>query len=360
MKIIKRMLFISCLLLTLLLLASCENIEDDDYSIEVSPAGGFVWDDSIQIEVSATNVDELEKVQLFIDGTLYEERFFPPFVFIWETEDYKMSTHAVIIKASYINKVISSNPIIYKIYPVFPEDLNNFVGITETDEDGELIGNIDDDDWIIDTRENTQNSRSVIISSFTAIYSNGSPIINWVTQSESDNIGWNVYRSDSNNFGQAQILNLNTIPGNGTTSEPYFYSFTDEYEVQENSTYWYWLESISGSGETESFGPVSLTILDGEIPELPNQYQFGPAFPNPTNVNWCDIPIAISENNIGYLIIISQNGDILHSNNFEQGTYTYDWDCTDEFGNDIESGQIYRFIFHVEDEVHSHGDVLVE
>jgi len=123
------------------------------------------------------------------------------------------------------------------------------------------------------------------LSSFTAIYTNGSPIVNWVTQSESDNIGWNVYRSVSNNFGQAQILNLNTIPGNGTTSEPSFYSFTDEYEVQENSTYWYWLESISGSGETESFGPVSLTITsDGnEIPEIPLETALHQNFPNPFN-----------------------------------------------------------------------------
>jgi len=67
------------------------------------------------------------------------------------------------------------------------------------------------------------------------------------------------------------MLNLETIPGNGTTSQPSFYSFVDEYEVFESFTYWYWLESISGSGETESYGPVSLTIPSegNDIPEIP-------------------------------------------------------------------------------------------
>jgi M6 family metalloprotease-like protein len=100
------------------------------------------------------------------------------------------------------------------------------------------------------------NPLPVTLSSFTAAYIGGTPIISWVTQSETENIGWNVYRSYSQNFGQAQILNLQTIPGNGTTSQPSFYSFTDEYEVYEGFTYWYWLESICGDGETESFGPI--------------------------------------------------------------------------------------------------------
>ncbi len=168
----------------------------------------------------------------------------------------------------------------------------------------------------------------VTLSSFTAIYENGYPIINWITQSESDNIGWNVYRAVSYNFGQAQILNLNTIPGNGTTSEPSFYSFTDEYEVQENSTYWYWLESISGSGETESFGPVSLTITpDGnEIPEIPLETALHQNFPNPFNPSTL-ISFEIKEGENGILSIYNIKGQLIVKEEFGEGRHSYTWDA---------------------------------
>jgi len=93
-------------------------------------------------------------------------------------------------------------------------------------------------------------------------------------------MGWNIYRAISSNLGQAAILNFNIIPGNGTTTEPSYYSFVDEYEVQDNFTYWYWLESIAVSGETEMFGPVSLTIpLDNNyIPEIPMVTELHPNF----------------------------------------------------------------------------------
>ena len=40
----------------------------------------------------------------------------------------------------------------------------------------------------------------------TVAYSNNQPTINWITQSESNNAGWNVYRANSSNLGQASIL----------------------------------------------------------------------------------------------------------------------------------------------------------
>ncbi len=171
----------------------------------------------------------------------------------------------------------------------------------------------------------------VSLSSFTAIYSNGSPTINWVTQSESDNIGWNIYRANSSNLGQAFILNLETIPGNGTTSQPSFYSFTDEYDVQENSTYWYWLESISSAGETEMFGPVSLTIPSegNNIPEIPLVTELRQNFPNPFNP--CTlISFDIKENETGVLSIYNIKGQLIVTKEFETGRHNYTWDAREQ------------------------------
>ncbi|MDP8268979.1 MAG: C25 family cysteine peptidase [Candidatus Tenebribacter davisii] len=170
----------------------------------------------------------------------------------------------------------------------------------------------------------------VTLSSFTAAYISNSPKINWVTQSESDNIGWNVYRSYSGNFGQASKINSEMIPGNGTTSEPSFYSFTDEDEVCAGFTYWYWLESISGSGETESFGPVSLTIPGGgnNIPAIPLTTELSQNYPNPFNPSTL-ISFDIKENETGILTIYNIKGQLLVTEEFETGRHHYVWNAQD-------------------------------
>jgi len=171
----------------------------------------------------------------------------------------------------------------------------------------------------------------VALSSFTAIYSGASPLISWTTQSESDNVGWNVYRGISNNMGQSFIINNNTIPGSGNTSEPTNYSYTDEYPVQENHTYWYWLESICTDGEADFHGPISLsiTIEGNEIPEIPLETVLYQNFPNPFNPSTL-ISFDIKENKTGKLSIYNIKGQLLVKGEFEAGTHNYPWNANDQ------------------------------
>jgi len=171
----------------------------------------------------------------------------------------------------------------------------------------------------------------VSLSSFTAIYTNGSPCINWATQSESDNVGWNVYRGISNNMGQTFILNTNTIPGSGSTTEPTYYSYTDEHPIQENHTYWYWLESICTDGETDFFGPVYLTIQTegGDIPEIPLETALYQNFPNPFNPSTL-ISFDIKENKTGELSIYNIKGQLIINEEFDAGRHQYPWDARDQ------------------------------
>ena len=168
----------------------------------------------------------------------------------------------------------------------------------------------------------------VTLSSFTGIFENNLPTLYWETESESDNMGWNIYRAISSNLGQAFILNINTVPGNGTTTEPSYYSFIDEYEVQDNFTYWYWLESISASGDTEMFGPVALTIpLDNNyIQEIPMATELYQNFPNPFNPN-TSISFDIKEGETGVLSIYNIKGQLIVAKEFETGNHSYTWDA---------------------------------
>ncbi len=111
----------------------------------------------------------------------------------------------------------------------------------------------------------------VELSSFTAFYHDGTPTLNWTTQTESNNIGWNVYRSETENQNDSFQANSILIPGAGTTFEPTEYTFIDENDVTVNNTYWYWIENRDESGATNTYGPISLMIPDnnGDNPDAP-------------------------------------------------------------------------------------------
>ena len=127
----------------------------------------------------------------------------------------------------------------------------------------------------------------VVLSEFTAQYAADQLSIYWTTQSESNNMGWNIYRGNNENAylnDESVQINSQLIPGAGTSSEPNHYSFIDNSEFTENATLWYWIESIGNSGETNSYGPISITIPAKEsnpvdIPDFENVYLYN--YPNP-------------------------------------------------------------------------------
>jgi len=86
----------------------------------------------------------------------------------------------------------------------------------------------------------------VILSTFTATFLNNVPTLYWKTESETDNLGWYVYRNTENDFTNAKEIS-NLISGYGTTSEQHSYIYEDPDFIWENAqpgdTYWYWLES---------------------------------------------------------------------------------------------------------------------
>jgi hypothetical protein len=125
----------------------------------------------------------------------------------------------------------------------------------------------------------------VTLSSFTAIYTT-QPVLQWMTQSEINNSGWNVFRSSTEDIANSSMINAEIIPGAGTTTNPTQYEFVDEYSYEFEQTYYYWLESVSFAGAVETFGPIALQIpADGhnESPEVPLVYGLHSNYPNPFN-----------------------------------------------------------------------------
>ncbi len=78
--------------------------------------------------------------------------------------------------------------------------------------------------------------------------------IRWVTQSEEDVFGYDVYRGASE-AGPFQRLNEQAIPGGGTTDLPQRYAYTDD-TIESGKVYWYYIEEVALSGERSRLTPI--------------------------------------------------------------------------------------------------------
>ncbi len=172
----------------------------------------------------------------------------------------------------------------------------------------------------------------VTLSSFTANCESGQPVLVWVTESETENLGWNLYRSSEENGFETNnflLLNETLIPGMGTTTQPSSYSFVDEYTITSAGTYWYWLQSVSYSGELEIFGPVSLLVQEGGIPALPQFSGLQANYPNPFNPT-TTIEFSIREGDTGLLSIYNARGQKIMENEFPAGNHLFNWNADNQ------------------------------
>ena len=80
--------------------------------------------------------------------------------------------------------------------------------------------------------------------------SNSKVTLQWKTESEIDNAGFNVWRAEF------EKINASLIPAKGSSTEGATYQFIDK-NVQNRNTYLYKLEDIDLSGKSTMHDPVS-------------------------------------------------------------------------------------------------------
>ena len=85
--------------------------------------------------------------------------------------------------------------------------------------------------------------------------------ITWITESELNNAGFNILRSETKH-GEYQVINVKgIIAGHGTTSEQHVYTFTDT-TAKPNVVYYYQIEDVSTNGLRT---PLTTTHLRGHV-----------------------------------------------------------------------------------------------
>ena len=78
----------------------------------------------------------------------------------------------------------------------------------------------------------------------------GAVVITWATESELNNAGFFIKRSNQRD-GEFKVINATMVPGAGTTSEKQFYTYTDT-TAQPNIVYYYQIEDVSLDGNRQT------------------------------------------------------------------------------------------------------------
>ena len=103
----------------------------------------------------------------------------------------------------------------------------------------------------------------VSLSSFRPVRdkATGQVVITWITESELNNAGFNILRSETKD-GAFQVINVKGIvPGHGTTSEKHVYTYTDT-TAKSNVVYYYQIEDVSLDGNRTT---LRTTHLRGNV-----------------------------------------------------------------------------------------------
>ncbi len=165
-------------------------------------------------------------------------------------------------------------------------------------------------------------SLPVELSSFTAEPGDGEVTLEWVTESETNNLGFNIYRNLSEN-GSYTKVNDKLIKGSGNSTFQNFYFFKD-VDLSNGVAYWYKLEDVSFEGRTIMYGPV---IVIPTAKPMPERYALYQNYPNPFNAETV-IRYALPKNGHVRLLIFDIMGrkvDVLVDGDMSSGYHSISW-----------------------------------
>jgi hypothetical protein len=111
----------------------------------------------------------------------------------------------------------------------------------------------------VPTTTTTEPMTLIKLISFKATPGNKCVKLEWETESEIDNVGFNIYSAESE-FGAYKRLNAELIAAKGSVTSGAAYDLTDA-GLENRKTYFYKLEDIDVQGESTLYGPVSATPL---------------------------------------------------------------------------------------------------
>ncbi|HNW24096.1 MAG TPA: S8 family serine peptidase [Candidatus Cloacimonas sp.] len=185
----------------------------------------------------------------------------------------------------------------------------------------------------------------VELTAFYATYANGATVF-WNTASETNLLGYNLYRNSCSDISNAVKLNSVIIPATGlVTGNNYRYY---DSETALSDTLYYWLESISYDGFNQVFGSAVLIMPfpESETPLIPaEELEYLNAYPNPFG-NFVSLELKVYSPAPVTMQIYNIKGQLLRKVEYpylETGIHHLVWDGLDNQQRNTTSG-IYLMV----------------
>ena len=199
-------------------------------------------------------------------------------------------------------------------------------------------------------------SLPVELSAFSATASVDGVKLAWRTESEVNNIGFNLYRSTHKD---GPFTKVGFVEGHGSTPVAHEYTFIDKTAVV-GETYYYYLEDVDVASNTERSDVISVahrpitpdprTLTQPPPAEavLPSVFRLRQNFPNPFNPEtW--LPYELPEATNVEITIYDSRGRVVKTLSVgqqlpgyytDQGSAAY-WDGSNESGERVSNGAYY-------------------
>ena len=180
-------------------------------------------------------------------------------------------------------------------------------------------------------------SLPVELTSFSARCEGLSVILEWITESEVDNLGYILERKlDYDWLIIASYQDNPELQGQGNVSTRHEYRFTDE-DVESGLTYIYRLSDVDIKGNVSFRDALTITVFTEPLPEITDLL---PAFPNPFNPQ-AYIAYNLAESadvSISVFDILGRHIKTLFNGKQFAGSYHIYWNGLNEYGSKVASG----------------------
>jgi hypothetical protein len=172
----------------------------------------------------------------------------------------------------------------------------------------------------------------VELSSFKVLMEQGRVILTWITETESNNLGFEILKKQHNE----NFMRIGFVPGHGTAAIRHKYNFVDAQLA--DGTYYYQLKQIDHNGSFELSEIRSVTV------SLPSEFGIEQNYPNPFNSEtMIHYQVSLGDPTNVELRIYNSIGKLVRTLVNEQqsaGKYSVVWDGRDDAG-DVASSGIY-------------------
>lgn len=121
------------------------------------------------------------------------------------------------------------------------------------------------------------------LTDISASYKEGSVTVNWTTETETENLGFQLLRAESGGeFTEiSNYLEDDRLLGQGTVQETHSYSFTDR-QVKPGREYTYKLVDVDFAGKLTEHTAIQVSVPQNSL-LVSDDYVFNASYPNPFN-----------------------------------------------------------------------------